>query len=207
MKSIMQEGSTVMKAIEKAWQTAGQPREFSVKIFEEPKHNFIGMTTQAAKIGIFFEERKIEEQESRKFKKPIKRFPEERERQQPSHRAEFTQRPREERPVIKKHQPVQDTERQPRMQPEQLGIIWSDEMIVQAQEWLKQTLAAMNKSVAFQTSTNNYQLRFNFADPIFEDVEQERNLFRSLSFLLLQTLKRKFKRPLRGFKVVLTRLA
>ena len=57
MKSIIQEASTVAKAIEKAWQKAGKPKAFSVKIFEEAERNFFGMTTRQAKVGIFTQER------------------------------------------------------------------------------------------------------------------------------------------------------
>lgn len=57
MKSVMQEGSSVMKAIEQGWTKAGQPKEFSVKILEEPQKNFIGITIRSAKIALFFDER------------------------------------------------------------------------------------------------------------------------------------------------------
>lgn len=54
MKSLVEEASTITKAVEKAWIRAGKPAEFTVKVFEEPKHNFFGMTTKSAKIAIFF---------------------------------------------------------------------------------------------------------------------------------------------------------
>jgi len=54
MKSLVEEASTITKAVEKAWIRAGKPAEFTVKIFEEPKHNFLGMTTKSAKIALFF---------------------------------------------------------------------------------------------------------------------------------------------------------
>lgn len=54
MKSLVEEASTITKAVEKAWVRAGKPAEFTVKVFEEPKHNFFGMTTKSAKIAIFF---------------------------------------------------------------------------------------------------------------------------------------------------------
>ncbi len=44
MKSIMEEASSILKAIEKGWNRAGKPQEFTVKVFEEPEHNFLGMT-------------------------------------------------------------------------------------------------------------------------------------------------------------------
>lgn len=56
MKSVIQEGSSLAKAIEQGWIKAGRPREFSIKIYQEPKKNFLGLTTQVAKVGIFFKD-------------------------------------------------------------------------------------------------------------------------------------------------------
>ncbi len=57
MKSLVEEASTITKAIEKAWTRAGKPQSFSVKIFENPEVGFLGLTTKkSAKVGIFFEE-------------------------------------------------------------------------------------------------------------------------------------------------------
>lgn len=61
MKSLVEEASSITKAIEKAWTRAGMPLEFSVKIFETPEAGFLGLTTKkSAKVGIFFEESAIE---------------------------------------------------------------------------------------------------------------------------------------------------
>ena len=59
MKSIMEEASSIFKAIENAWNRAGQPQDFSVKVFEEPQRNFFGMTVKSAKIGLFFDEKSL----------------------------------------------------------------------------------------------------------------------------------------------------
>lgn len=57
----MEEGSSIVKAVEKAWTRAGKPQEFSVKVFEESKRNFFGFTSRSAKIAIFFDERKTQQ--------------------------------------------------------------------------------------------------------------------------------------------------
>ncbi|BDC35246.1 hypothetical protein Noda2021_12040 [Candidatus Dependentiae bacterium Noda2021] len=54
MKSMMEEASSVFKAIENCWSRAGKPEEFTVKILELPQKNFLGITTKAAKIALFF---------------------------------------------------------------------------------------------------------------------------------------------------------
>lgn len=56
MKSLVEEASSIAKAIEKAWERAGKPQSFSVKVYETPEKNFFGFTKKSAKVGIFFEE-------------------------------------------------------------------------------------------------------------------------------------------------------
>jgi hypothetical protein len=56
MKSLVEEASSVSKAIEKAWIRAGKPTSFSVKIYEEAQSGFLGFNSKPAKIGLFFEE-------------------------------------------------------------------------------------------------------------------------------------------------------
>lgn len=65
MKSIMEEASTISKAIESAWNRAGQPQEFTVKILEHPKTSFFGLkTSKSAKIAFFFNELTVKVKES-----------------------------------------------------------------------------------------------------------------------------------------------
>ena len=40
MKSIMEEASSIMEAIQKGWERAGKPQEFSVKVFEDAQTAF-----------------------------------------------------------------------------------------------------------------------------------------------------------------------
>lgn len=57
MKSIMEEASSISKAIEQAWHRAGQPQEFTIKVLELPKTSFFGLkTSKSAKVAFFFNE-------------------------------------------------------------------------------------------------------------------------------------------------------
>ena len=56
MKSVVQEASSIAKAIEQAWSQAGKPQEFTIKVLEQPQKNFIGFTTHSAKVALYFEE-------------------------------------------------------------------------------------------------------------------------------------------------------
>jgi predicted RNA-binding protein Jag len=65
MKSVIQEASSLAKAIEQGWVKAGKPKDFTVKIFEEPQKNFFGFTIKQAKIGIFIAEKEQKPQKQR----------------------------------------------------------------------------------------------------------------------------------------------
>lgn len=69
MKSVIQEGSSLANAIEQGWIKAGKPKEFTIKIFQEARKNFFGITKLPAKVGIFFKEAN-DSKESKNDKKP-----------------------------------------------------------------------------------------------------------------------------------------
>jgi hypothetical protein len=74
MKSIMEEASTIAKAIEIAWNRAGQPQEFSVKVLELPQTSFFGLkTSKSAKIAFFFNELTVKsrDQQNPRHARPI----------------------------------------------------------------------------------------------------------------------------------------
>src|SRR3990167_6782664 len=56
MRSVIQEASSLALAIEQAWEKAGKPKDFSIKIFQEAEKGFFGLkVTRKAKVGLFFE--------------------------------------------------------------------------------------------------------------------------------------------------------
>jgi len=282
MKSIVEEASSVMKAIEKGWTQAGKPREFSVKVYEEGVKNFIGMSVEPAKIGIFFEERMVKsaptpkkehhQQASRKEQPAPRssqsevehrdRSPRHQEprqahaepRQQHRSQDEVNSTPRnshevgqhkESRPQRTNHaqrshnndrhhqqhafrsqgeagpvprssqgevgkidvRPRQESVAMPERheQPETgARTLWSDELIDAARRWINDTLVLMGKSdKTFSIEAKKYHLIVTFTQPVFEDKEQERALFRSFAHLIMQSLRNHFKKGFRGFRIVL----
>ncbi len=171
MKSLMEEASSISKAIENGWTNAGKPKEFTVKIFEEPEKNFFGFTSKPAKIGIFFTEPKKAEEKRKKPKK---------ERSKP---------PREK--VAPK-------------KPEELGPIWDDEMINSTNEWVGALLQHMGLNAPYTVTPSRFHLRVEFTGSVLADKDRQKHLFAVLSGLIMTMLKRKYKRPLRGYKIVLT---
>ena len=57
MKSMVQEGSSVAKAIDKAWELAGKPSEFTIKVMQVEERNFFGMVKKSAVVSIVYEPR------------------------------------------------------------------------------------------------------------------------------------------------------
>lgn len=207
MKSIMEEASSIMKAIEKGWQTAGKPKEFTVKIFEEPEKNFIGMTVKPAKVALIFSEAPVRaEAKPRRSGTPesekAKTYPERREKQ--------TRQPREQEPKRREEvrRPIKRVEETPQVEPAaekvDRGPVWTDDMISSAQEWLTDILAMIDVKVPFTVTPERFHLKIQFAGPVYDEAKREKHLFASVSHLLLTMLKRQYKRPLKGYKIVLT---
>src|ERR1700733_4025113 len=112
MKSLMEEASSISKAIENAWNRAGNPQEFSVKILELPKTSFFGLkTAKSAKIALFFNDAiiKVKEHSSRPARPAAQ--------QQSSRPAPRTP----EQPDMRSSQGQQRRPTQPQQRPERTG--------------------------------------------------------------------------------------
>jgi hypothetical protein len=208
MKSIMEEASSIFKAIENAWKRAGQPQDFSVKVFEEPQRNFFGLTVKSAKIGLFFDEKSLAKT---KVTPPAN----------PKPKIESQPKPQQEKPVNQKKSAPQKnkesmppkktpapTQPKPVMQPkavESSESIWSPDMVKAAQEWMRTTLSYMNMShVNFSITLSKYYIHFNFDSKLFGNTMKEKSFFRSCAYLIMTSLRNKFKKEFRGLKVVLS---
>ncbi len=191
----MEEASSIIKAIEKGWSSAGQPKEFTIKIFEEPQKNFIGMTTKPAKIGIFFTELQPKPEPRYKRAKPaIEPAP-----LKPKEPRRVQQRP------TKTREPVREPRAEVETKTEERGPVWTEEMIASVKDWLTQMLALMGLGKAsFTLVPERFYLKIQFSSNLYDDKNRQKHLFATLSNLLLTMLKRHYKRPLKGYKIVLT---
>lgn len=192
MKSIIEEASSISKAIENAWKRADQPSDFTVRIFETPQKNIFGFTTKSAKIGIFFDEKSATEPKKKERAKQTLPQPKEKQIQQQS--AQPKQQPAK-APVAK--QPTTtaaDTHYEP----------WNKEMVTYAQQWLDTLCKQLAIHASFTIDPQKYLLKIEFDKTIFEQEEKNRLFFRNCAHLLMQSVRNTFKRPLKGFKIVLT---
>lgn len=201
MKSLVEEASSVSKAIENAWKRAEHPTEFSVRIHELPEKNMFGFTTKPAKIAIFFQE------DYKRSSSP----------KTVSHTSSTNPIPSVSKPITVKTQPRKISEQaQPQKVAKPAPTIlktprqenaepWSGEMITYAENWLRELLQKLEiKETKFQTTPQRYHLKISFSKPVFAEEEKNRAFFRNCAHLILQATRNSFKRPLKGFKAILT---
>lgn len=267
MKSLIEEASTITKAVEKAWVRAGKPVEFTIKVFEEPKYNFLGMTTKSAKVAIFFKSTDFEastphdKKEARSTHKELptkqksprpsqdqhnnrtphyknynaeprdeysKRSPAARpikdDRQNTRDYAKNAEHPREQRPQTSEYKtryepretredqnngPLKNKEprerRSFRDRKDRPEPVWSNEMADIAQDWLENMLTMLDKREHLvQAKVVGPHLKFEFKAPLIADREKEKILFISWAHLILATVGNKYKKDLRGLKIILS---
>lgn len=58
MRSLLVQASTVEKAVDKAWKSAGTPTEFTIKILDFGEKGFLGLTKKNAIVSIIYEPQK-----------------------------------------------------------------------------------------------------------------------------------------------------
>lgn len=205
MKSLMEEASTIFKAIEKGWINAGKPKEFTIKVYEEPEKNFIGMTVKSAKIGIFFTEPQNVDQRARTAKPVVTQRPQ----RTSVERERIVREPKKIEPRKEEFYPenLEESKELREERKEDLGPIWNDEMVSSTKEWVGDILSLMGLSkVPFTINPKRFHLRIEFTGSVLENKDRQKHLFAILSGLIMTMLKRQHKRPLRGYKIVLTEI-
>jgi len=222
----MEQASSVMKAIEKAWISADSPKEFSVKVFEKEEKNFFGMTTKSAKIGIFFTDKHHPHQEKSTQKNRI-------ETKEPQQEEKSKILAKQNNPVkpntttkssveIKKQvvEKPKITFVEPKIvnldkaaakvssdkQPQRAKTEWNDLIVNTTRQWIEKTLSLMNMhTVKFTFDISGKNLKLIFDKPLLEDPVTEKQLFRSLAHLIMSSLRNQYKQEIKDLKIILIR--
>ena len=158
LRSVVEEASSVAKAIEKAWQNAGKPEEFSVKVFQQAERNLFGFTTKSAKVGIFYNVRHAASSASGRSegRRNLRQRGNQREQREQRH-GQGMSRPGQSRDIRQEPQRGQ-------------GGAWSEELIATAEEWLKGSLAALGfDDRSLSTAARGTTLKVCFAAPMGRD--------------------------------------
>ncbi|MBD3273555.1 hypothetical protein GF385_04375 [Candidatus Dependentiae bacterium] len=177
MKSLLQEESSVAKAIDKAWDISGKPYEFTVKVLSNEVRNFLGILKSPAVISFSYNPKfrtdKEKVDEIRKVKKDN----------------------------IKKHQRSKKNEysKKDRVDHE----MWKKELVNDIKNWTKDILKIMGFKVDFTIDTENKMLNIHLNRRILRDNEDEKMFFISLSNVLMQFLKRKYKKKFSNYYLII----
>ena len=236
MKSMLQEAATIAKAVEKAWETAGKPEEFSIKVLDAGEKGFFGLFTKPAIISITYEPNRTNRRPSqssssqrptrsgssgsgRDARASLKHVSAEEilrhEGQQPRNNQrdqrrnnDRPQHQRAEQPRREQSAPRQESqvEHAPRaeqhVQNEQQPY-WNDELINDIQASLKEIVTIMQVTSPFAFSHERQLLTITFAESTIDEAEAEKMLYTSVSYLLLQFLKKKHRRRFKGYCILM----
>jgi predicted RNA-binding protein Jag len=204
MKSILQEAPSVSKAIEKAWDQAGRPQDFTIKILEEGEKRFLGLTGgKPAVISITYQPVKdkrpkidFEKNLTQKDKKPFQHFGGTPQKQSRGIIGSFFgEKPKE--TVIIKKEPIQ------KKQPTEKNNIWGKDLVDNVNIWLKEMMHIMGVDVTIDFKHDQRILNVFIDKRVFKDSEEEKLFFISISHLLMQFLKRKYKRKFANYYLII----
>lgn len=211
MKSVIQEASSIAKAIDQAWEKAGKPADFSIKILEQPQKNFFGLTSHPAKVSLCFEER-VQGQGRRDNRVPRQQQSNKRDwasfhpsQEQQPRRAPQQMRQEPRATQAQQGRPEHREERQQEQRMQRPQAHWEQPMIAFAEQWLKDVLKEMNcDHITFTVEPSNAFLRFTLSNHLVDNIEKEKRMLAGMSLLMLEAIKRNFKAGLRRHRIVLT---
>jgi predicted RNA-binding protein Jag len=199
MKSMLHEASSVLKAIEKAWVDSGKPLEFTIRILEQGEKNFLGMTKSPAIVSIAYDPNR----QPKGFTK--KEFEQPQKMKQVQVRQKFETR--DGRGEVRPRQQIQGQNQRPPSMPEmrsqQQEDVWTADMVTDIKGLLKESMEHLGVATAYEVKVDRRVLQIMFDQNILASATDERQFFISLSYLLLQILKKKHKRKLRGYHLVI----
>ena len=214
MKSMLHEGSTVVKAIQKAWEASGMPLEFTISVHEVGETNFLGFSKHPAVVSIAYDPKKVQQVagqhgHNRALGQQRPRF-DTRQNQPKGHKPKVEVKPkfylekdRNTQPNASRvNVPVKEVFKHGDAQVAYEQEQWTQEMVNDVCGWLQELNAHVGVATSFTTQCDRRVLTVTFAEPIMPTPDEERSLFIGLSYTLMQFLKKKCKKKLRGHHLV-----
>lgn len=196
MKSILQEASSVERAIDKAWNEAGKPKEFTIKILDHGERNFFGLTRRPAIVSILYKPEKSSYQEQKSRLRDDRRSD-----RRSSSRRSSDSRSSDNRSSESGSRGASRS----RSSSNNMQAGWRDEWQTQVTDNVRHILKHMNIKTSFDAKvTDDKVLTLTFKSSVLPDAEEQRMFFASLSYLSIQFLKREYKNRFTGFRIVVT---
>lgn len=230
MKSIVQEASSIERAIDKAWNEAGKPRSFTIEVLDEGEKTFFGFSRRTAKVTILYEQAQVTyiPEHRKNAKQPTNK----RSMSPDAARSERTKRaaggqPRTNAPrsgsdsrdlmrdVRDSHREgrearlVDDSGRLAALDGRQVSAPQPEEWTANLQRFANDTITELmglcGVKVPFKLSVGGgRELTVTFSKNVMTDNDEQRMFFASISYLVIQFIKREHKQRFTGFKVIVT---
>ncbi len=178
MRSVFQEDVTVAKAIEKAWESAGKPVEFTVRIHDIGERGFLGFSKKPAVISLLFDPKLQTVEETVVASKGI---------------------------VTKKKKNLKGESERSKMGKARRGTksaMWDEELLKDVEIWLNDIFSILRLKVSYKFQVTKKMLRINFLTSILPNSDDESSFISSAIYLLMQFLKKKHKRKLDGYQIL-----
>lgn len=215
---MLHEASSVSKAIQKAWEQAGCPEEFTIKVLEVEKRGFAGLfvkspavvsityappTKQKSRSGSTDRQHQQKRSRSRHENKDRgnsskhvdnhKSSPEK--KRSSNHGQQFNNpnhdvKPRDVVSIKKEKQVIEG---------------WTQEQVQFIEKALKELNVHVAITAPFSLNTEKKVLHVVYDGAVCEKGEDERTIFISISHLLMQYLKKNFKRKFRGYHILVAK--
>lgn len=220
---MLHEASSIINAIEKAWTESGKPSEFTIKILEEGEKGFLGFAKRPAIVSITFnavrapeknkfKERDLQQKRPRPDYAPRQLDRNERNQQQPDRTRpqsadtqEFIRRQQQSASSKAGQANVEKKAAQSQgpLSPEE-SQIWVAEWVSYVSQGLTDLLKVLPFQANFTTKIDNKILSVMFDKPLMENEDENRAVSASISYILMQYLKRKYKKKFRGYQILVT---
>ncbi|MCB9493270.1 MAG: Jag N-terminal domain-containing protein [Epsilonproteobacteria bacterium] len=217
MKSMLHEGSTVLKAIEKAWVDSGKPAEFKINVLEAGQTGFLGFSKHPAIVSITYDQKKVAqhqrpEQRGRQTSNPAPKKVQGQGREQDTRRASQPQHNNRDNRKKQQLQPQQrilqpkasslpQGDQPKREQPIHTG--WHQDLVDDVTAWCRDFVRHLGTNVAFTTKIEKNVLRITFERSACPKPDEEKSLYGGMSYLLIQFLKKKHRKKFAGYHIVL----
>lgn len=216
---MLHEAPTIQKAIEQAWHDAGKPAEFTIKILDSGEKGLLWFSKRPAIISITFDPKKTNNlttsTPSHHNKQPQqKKLFKEKKNPQKQDKKEITLNNKTSRTSsipAEKITPTQVKEKnthnasQSYNETENVTVsnIWTSETVNYVSSCLKELTSILNITSSFTTQPNEKVLHVIFDKKLYAATDEEKILFISFSYLLMQFLKKKFKKKFKGFQLII----
>lgn len=202
-KSVFQESNSLGKAIEKAWEVAGAPKEFTIKVLEKGKYGFLGFGSKPFVISLFQE--KDKDRENRKDQK--KEFPKKASFENSNHKNSPHANDNRKQKNNKTWPAKNNNEKKPNINVDESEPtdIWNNEISTKAETLLQEIFnIASGKKIEMEKKSHGNTLNVTVSTPILENCSSERSFYVSVSSLVMYAIKKESNKDLRGLRLIIS---